>query len=216
MNNYSLTVSDLKSQLENEPLTLIDVRAGNSFLEGFIPGSISAGQSAKYDKWIMEHLVSGPIVLVADAGGEDLALKRFQKLGSSGEIKILEGGFDAWKNAALPIDMVIDVEADELALDMPHDPNLQLIDLRGEEEYEAAHVTRAQHIPLAELTDLATIANFEEGQQLYLYCGGGQRSLLAASLFKRQGLHNLRVVTGGFEGILREKSIPVTEYKSHT
>lgn len=195
---------------------MLDTRPANAFAEGFIPGSVSAGTSGKYDKWIVDNIAEPVVFLISEAGKEDESISRFQAAFPSITWKVLEGGVTAWEKASLPLDMIIEVEADELALDLPHDPHLQVIDLRGEEEFEAAHVTKAQHIPLAELIDLATIANFDEDQQLYLHCGGGQRSVLAASLIKRQGVHNLRVVAGGFDAIQREKSIPITRKPGHS
>jgi hydroxyacylglutathione hydrolase len=216
MNSNRISVEQLSSLIEKEPLYMLDTRPADAFVERFIPGSVSAGSSGKYDKWIVENIADPLVVLISEAGNEDEAIARFQTALPSISWKVLDGGFEAWEKASCPLDMIIEVEADELALDLPHDPSLQVIDLRGEEEFEAAHVTKAQHIPLAELIDLATIANFDEDQQLYLHCGGGQRSILAASLIKKQGVHNLRVVAGGFDAIQREKSIPITQKPGHS
>ena len=213
MNTNWISVKELVQLSEKEPVMILDTRPADVFTNGFIPGSVSAGETGKYDNWIVETVAEPIVVLISEAGKEQDALNRFQPAFNRLEWKVLEGGFEAWQKASLPMDMIIEVEADELALDLPHDPNLQIIDLRGEEEFEVAHVAKAQHIPLAELVDLATIANFDEDQQLYLHCGGGHRSILAASLIKRQGVHNLRVVEGGFEAILHEKSIPITKQK---
>lgn len=211
-----INTKELKEILENQSSLLLDLRPAEAFLNGFIPGSISAGVSTKYDKWILEAIGGEPVVLITEAGKEKTGIDRFEKLVAAELLYVLEGGYDAWVQAAQQSDLVIEVEADELALDLPYDSSLQLIDLRGEEEFEASHVSKAQHIPLAELVDLATIANFDEDQQLYLYCGGGQRSLLAASLIKRQGVHNLRVVAGGFPAIELEKSIALTQKQDHS
>ncbi|KYP15685.1 rhodanese-like domain-containing protein [Flavihumibacter sp. CACIAM 22H1] len=216
MSNTMINTKELKEILENQSSLLLDLRPAEAFLNGFIPGSISAGVSTKYDKWILEAIGGEPVVLITEAGKEKTGIDRFEKLVAADLLYVLEGGYDAWVQAAQQSDLVIEVEADELALDLPYDSSLQLIDLRGEEEFEASHVSKAQHIPLAELVDLATIANFDEDQQLYLYCGGGQRSLLAASLIKRQGVHNLRVVAGGFPAIELEKSITLTQKQDHS
>jgi hydroxyacylglutathione hydrolase len=109
---------------------------------------------------------------------------------------------------------VISIEPDELAMDIPHDPNLVLIDVRRETEYGDGHIDKALNIPLDELTDPATLADFEENYNIYLYCGSGYRSMIAASLFKRQGFHNLRNVEGGFEKIREQKTIPIVKENS--
>jgi len=94
-------------------------------------------------------------------------------------------------------------------MDIPHDPNLVVVDVRREAEYADGHVKGAQNIPLTEMTDVVTIANFEDNQNLYVHCAGGYRSVIASSLLKRQGIHNLRNVQGGWDKIKEEKNIIV-------
>ena len=57
------------------------------------------------------------------------------------------------------------------------------------------------------MTNIALIAGFEENQNLYIHCGGGYRSVIACSLVKKQGLHNVRNIAGGWNKIKEEKSI---------
>jgi rhodanese-related sulfurtransferase len=110
--------------------------------------------------------------------------------------------------------MIIDVEADELAMDIPHDDNLVVIDVRREAEFGDAHITGAVNIPLDDLADPANIANLEEDLNFYLHCGTGFRSVIAASLIKRQGIHNIRNVLGGFEKIREQQNIGLTRENS--
>jgi hydroxyacylglutathione hydrolase len=126
----------------------------------------------------------------------------------------LAGGIDTWIKAGEEIDLIIDVEADELAMDMPYDDNLIPIDVRRETEFGDGHVRGARNIPLNELTDPGSMANFEEYQNLYLYCGSGYRSVIAASMMKRQGIHNLRNVVGGFSAIKEQKRIEIVKDNS--
>jgi hydroxyacylglutathione hydrolase len=211
-----ISPDQLWAKMKSEDLLLVDTRNAAVFGNSFVPGSVSVGDSGKYDKWISEELKPSIMVVITDAGQEEAGFLRFSQLVAAQSLWALEGGYPAWTKAGLPIDMIITVEADELALDLPHDSALQLIDVRGEEEFESAHVAGAEHIPLAELIDLVTIANFDEDQNLYLYCEGGQRSFLGASLIKRQGTHNLRVVEGGFDAIQSQPSIKITQKPSHS
>ena len=107
--------------------------------------------------------------------------------------------------------MIIDVEPDELAMDIPHDANLQVVDVRRETEFAEGHVKGAINMPLNEMNDVALIADFEENQNLYIHCGGGYRSVIACSLMKSHGLHNLRNVVGGWDKIKEEKTIKVVK-----
>jgi rhodanese-related sulfurtransferase len=101
------------------------------------------------------------------------------------------------------------VEADELALDIKHDPMLTVVDVRRETEFGEGHVKNAVNLPLSEMNDVAQIANLDDRQNLYIHCGGGYRSIIASSLLKRQGYHNLRNILGGWNKIKEEKSIEI-------
>ena len=126
----------------------------------------------------------------------------------------LQGSFDAWKNAGEPIDMIIEVEADELMMDIPHDPHLLVVDVRRETEFADGHLKDAVNIPLNEMTDPASMANLEELQNLYIHCAGGYRSVIASSLLKRQGFHNLRNIVGGWAKIKEQEKAEIVKETS--
>ena len=106
-------------------------------------------------------------------------------------------------------DIIIDIEADELAMDIPFDHKLLVLDVRNPNEFNEGHVKDATNLPLQEMTDVAQIASLEEDQNIYVHCQGGYRSVIAASLLKRQGYHNLRNITGGWSSIQEQKNIEV-------
>jgi len=139
---------------------------------------------------------------------------RLARVGFSTVQGYLEGGYAAWKNAGEAIDMIIDVEADELMMDIPHDKNLLVVDVRRPAEFADGHLKDALNLPLNDLTDPAMIANLEEDQNLYVHCAGGYRSIIAASLLKRQGIHNLRNVTGGWGKIKEQERAEIIKETS--
>ena len=94
-------------------------------------------------------------------------------------------------------------------MDIPHDPKLEVIDVRKPGEFEAGHVKGAVNIPLDTLTDTAIVASIEDDNNLYIHCAGGYRSVIAASLLKRQGYHNLRNVLGGYGKMKNVKKMPI-------
>jgi rhodanese-related sulfurtransferase len=99
-------------------------------------------------------------------------------------------------------------------MDIPFDKNLVVLDVRRETEFADGHVKDAINIPLQDLTDPGNMANLEESYNIYVHCGGGYRSVIAASLLKRQGIHNLRNVTGGWGKIKDQKGIETVKEKS--
>ncbi len=105
--------------------------------------------------------------------------------------------------------MIIDIEPDELAMDMPHDNKLEVLDVRKESEYDAGHVKGATNAPLDSLRDIFNIALISSENNLYIHCAGGYRSVIAASLLKRQGYHNLRNILGGFSKMKDQKGLKI-------
>jgi len=101
--------------------------------------------------------------------------------------------------------MIIDVEPDELLMDIPHDPNLVVLDVRRENEFSNGHLKDALNLPLSNMSDPGSMATIDDTQNLYIHCAGGYRSVIAASLFKRQGFHQIRNVLGGWSAISKLK-----------
>ncbi len=194
---------------------LLDTRASAVFVAGFIPGAVSIGLDGRFAEWAGSLLpFNKPIVLVTAPGEEKDSVVRLARVGFDKVKGFLDGGFATWMDAGEPIDMIIDVEADELAMDIPFDDNLVILDVRRETEFADGHVKDAVNLPLQELSDPATMANLEEQQNLYVHCAGGYRSVIAASLLKRQGIHNLRNVNGGWEKIKDQKGIQIVKENS--
>ncbi len=209
-----LSIADFMSRME-EDVTILDTRTADLFTQGFVPGSIFIGLEGRFAEWAGSILsFVKPMLLITEPGKEEETVIRLVRVGFSNIVGYLDGGFEAWKNAGNKNDMIIDVEADELAMDIPHDPNLQVVDVRRETEFADGHVKSAINMPLNEMTDLALLADFEENQNLYVHCGGGYRSVIACSLLKSQGIHNLRNVLGGWDKIKEEKSIQIAKEPS--
>lgn len=96
-------------------------------------------------------------------------------------------------------------------MDIPFDDRLTVLDVRRLNEFAEGHVKDAVNLPLEEMTDVAQIAQLEEDQNIYVHCRSGYRSVIAASLLKRQGYHNLRNVLGGWQKIKDQKNIETTK-----
>jgi len=204
-----LSVDEFKKLIAEDVLVL-DTRHADIFTQGFVPGSIFIGLEGRFAEWAGALLpFDKPMILVTEIGKEEETVIRLSRVGFDKMQGFLKGSFDAWLSAGEKADLIIDVEADELAMDIPHDPNLIVIDVRREAEYANGHVKDALNIPLNDMTDIALIADFEEKQNLYVHCAGGYRSVIASSLIKRQGFHNIRNVLGGWTNIKDQEKIVV-------
>jgi len=198
----ALSVADFKQQITTFEPIILDTRNATVFTQGFIPGSISIGLEGRFAEFAGSLLpFDQAILLVCEPGTEKESIVRLARVGFENIIGHLAGGFNTWATAGETIDLIIDVEADELAMDIPFDPNMVIVDVRKTSEFDKGHIKEALTIPLDELTDPASMANFDDNQNIYIHCAGGYRSVIASSLIKRQGIHNIRNVIGGFKAI---------------
>lgn len=218
LNSQTYTALDIqafKEKMKDDGVTILDTRQGPEFTEGFVPGSVNIGLDGRFAEWASILVpLDKPVLLVSDNGTEQDAANMLAQIGFSNISGYLSGGFDAWRGSGENIDLVINVEADELAMDIPHDDHLVILDVRRETEYGNGHVQNAVNIPLDEMTDPAQIAGFEENENIYIHCGSGYRSVIAASLLKRHGIHNIRNVVGGFDKISEQGRITIVKENS--
>lgn len=210
----SLTAEEFKKEAAGDVI-ILDTRPASVFTQGFVPGSVSIGLEGRFAEWAGSLLpFDAPLLLVTEPGKEKESVIRLARVGFDKMKGFLGGGFDAWQKAGEPIDMIIDVEPDELMMDIPHDENLVVVDVRRETEFAEGHLKDAVNIPLNDLTDPGAMAMLEENQNLYVHCEGGYRSVIASSLLKRQGIHNLRNVSGGWKKIKEQEKAEIIKEKS--
>ncbi|MEP6674489.1 MAG: MBL fold metallo-hydrolase [Ferruginibacter sp.] len=208
----ALNVDQFKSLAETEGMIILDTRHADEFTEGFIPGSIFIGLEGRFAEWAGSLLpFDKPMILVTKPGMEEETIVRLARVGFDKIKGYLKAGFKAWQKAGEKTDLIVNVEADELAMDIPHDNKLLVLDVRREAEFADGHVKNALNMPLNDMNDIANLAEFEESQNLYIHCAGGYRSVIATSLLKRRGVHNLRNIIGGWAKIKEQEKIKVVK-----
>jgi len=209
-----LSVKDFKLKIA-ENILILDTRNISEFPKGFVPDSLYIGLDGRFAEWAGSLLpFDKPIILVTDVGKEDETIVRLARVGIDKVEGYLEGGFEAWKKAGEKIDLIIEIDPDELAMDIPFDQNLVIADVRKENEFAEGHVKNAINLPLNEMMDPAQIAQLEENQNIYVHCGSGYRSLIAASILKKHGYHNIRNIIGGWTSIKEQSNIKIEKEAS--
>lgn len=91
-----------------------------------------------------------------------------------------------------------EVQASELPALMKSTPGLKLIDTREESEYAAGHVSGAQWMGKGVIERDIETAVPDKSTPVYLYCGGGFRSALAADALQKMGYTKVVSVDGGW------------------
>jgi len=193
---------------------VLDVRHQNDFVKGHIPRSIFIGLDGTFAPWVGALIadVKQPVLMIIPEGREEETIIRLSRVGFDNTIGYLEGGFEAWKKASKEYDTITSIPAEtfrEIIEDHERIEDVPIFDVRKESEFQTEHIVSAHNTPLDFLNE--HISEFPKNETFYLHCLGGYRSVIAASILKSRGIHNLIDIKGGYETII-ETEIPVTNY----
>ncbi|WP_323027016.1 MBL fold metallo-hydrolase [Gelidibacter japonicus] len=189
---------------------ILDVRSQEEFAKGHVPRSIFIGLDGGFAPWVGALIadVKQPILLVTPEGREEETVTRLSRVGFDNTLGYLKGGFTTWKKEAFEYDTVTSIQATTFKEIIATD-KVSIFDVRKEGEYESEHVLNANNTPLDYINE--HLVEFQRNQTFYVYCAGGYRSMIAASILKSRGIHNIIDVAGGFNQI-KEAGISVSEY----
>ena len=201
-----ISVQDFEDLANKTGAIILDVRNQLDFMQGHIPNSIFIGIDGGFAPWVGALIkdVKQPILLVAPENREAEVIMRLSRVGFDNTLGFLEGGIASWQSAGKEIDSMQTVSAK--TLEDVLEKGMPIFDVRKQGEFSAAHVPTASHTPLSFINDY--LALFPDASPFYLYCAGGYRSVIAASILKSRGIHGGINVTGGFASI-KEAAIAV-------
>jgi rhodanese-related sulfurtransferase len=190
---------------------VLDVRHQDDFAKGHIPRSIFIGLNGGFAPWVGTLIadIQQPILLVCESGREEEAITRLSRVGFDNTLGFLKGGFEAWKTAGMDYDTVHSIGAEEFKKTVESTTDSAIFDVRKHNEYASEHVVNAKTTPLDFINN--HLSEFPDNQSFYVHCAGGYRSMIAASILKSRGIHNLIDVKGGFKAI-KETGIAVSDF----
>ncbi|HQE33622.1 MAG TPA: rhodanese-like domain-containing protein [Flavobacterium alvei] len=196
---------------------ILDVRHQDEYAKGHVPRSIFIGIDGDFAPWVGALIpdIKQPILLITPLGREEESILRLARVGYDNTLGYLKGGFDTWKNEGLEYDTVNSVSAvmlEEIVEEAKEENEKVIIfDVRKDYEYEKEHIEDVSSTPLDNIND--HLAEFPKEEEFYLHCAGGYRSMIAASILKARGYHNLINVAGGYSAI--KKTAIKTIYGIH-
>ena len=204
-----LTPEELEIAANEAGALVLDVRTQAEFAQAHIPRAIFIGLNGSFAPWVGALIkdIHQPLVLVAPEGKEEEAVTRLSRVGFDRTIGYLKGGIVAWQAAGKEIDQVTSIPAEAFAQQWNGDQ--VVFDVRKPGEYQAEHLDGAANTPLDNLND--HLASFPNQGPFYLHCLGGYRSMIAASILKARGIHQLVDIGGGFRA-MQEAGLPTTDY----
>jgi len=191
---------DAFEQLANSSgAVVLDVRNRDDYMQSHIPGSIFIGLDGGFAPWVGALIadVLQPILIIAPSGKEAEAVTRLSRVGFDNTLGYLEGGILAWRNAGKEIDTMKSVHAETLKSELQHDA--LVFDVRNTTEYGNSRIAKATNTPLGSIND--HLNSYPKEEPFYVYCAGGYRSVIAASILKSRGFHNVIDVADGFSSI---------------
>jgi rhodanese-related sulfurtransferase len=173
------SVSELWERSQEGTLALIDVRTGKAYTEAHVPGSVSApfrraGWGSAVTTWLLSHAI-GEVGILADNGVLGEAARDALE-GQITVVAVLDGGPSSWEAAGLPLVLVPDVTADELARTLPE---WVVIDVREAYEWRSGLVPGALMIPMGQLGERSR--DLDRRQRYAIICATGNRSEAAAA-----------------------------------
>lgn len=200
-----LSVQDFELVANTTDAIILDVRHQLDFIEGFIPQSVFIGVDGGFAPWVGALIkdIHQPILLVSPEGREEEVITRLSRVGFDNVLGFLEGSFSSWKKEGKEIDKLRSVSASYLEEKIKENANV--FDVRKPGEYNSEHVVDVPSTPLDFIND--HIAEFPKKEDFYVYCGGGYRSVIASSILKARGFHNVIDVAGGYAEIRKTEIV---------
>jgi rhodanese-related sulfurtransferase len=160
--------------------------------------------------WVGEMIldINQKILLVTEVGKEEETMLRLSRVGYDHTIGYLSGGIESWKNEGLELEHINRITSQELENLADLDQTM-IVDVRKKSEYMSEHLINAINIPLNEINNHLT--ELPKDKKIILYCAGGYRSMIAASILKQRGWYDFVDVIGGFAEI-KKTQLPISEY----
>ena len=195
-----LSVSEFELMAKEKEIKVIDVRHQDSFAKGHIPNSIFIGLDGGFAPWVGAVLsdVNQALLLVVDEDRVDEAITRLSRVGFDNVKGYLKGGFSSWEDSGKEIGVVETISADDFQKTYDS-KKINVFDVRKLTEYQSEHIINAKNIPLNDINDF--ISDFDVSGENFIHCAGGYRSMIANSILKSHGIHNLVDILGGYSQI---------------
>ncbi|CAA0171786.1 rhodanese-like domain-containing protein [Tenacibaculum maritimum] len=205
----ALSVEDFEQVANETEALILDVRHQFDFIKGFIPRSIFIGINGGFAPWVgaLVKDIKQPILLITPEGKEEEVIIRLSRVGFDNVLGYLKGGFKAWKNSGKEIDRLQSISATVLEEEIKK--GAPVFDVRKPGEYLSEHIEGVPSTPLDFLNDF--LGEYPKDVDFYVHCAGGYRSVIAASILKSRGIHNVIDVAGGYKAI-KETEIKRTAY----
>ena len=187
---------------------VLDTRDPAAFAQGHLLGSYNVGLAGRYAEYAGDVLVADqPIVLVCEPGTEVESRTRLARIGFDNVAGCLADPVAAFVEHPAWVVAASRLTADELLDRLESVDRLQLVDVRAPGEVAAGRITGALALPLARILD--RLGDLDPTAPTVVYCAGGYRSMIAASVMRAAGFADVSDLLGGY-GAWEHARLPTT------
>ena len=186
-------------ELQASGAQILDTRDATEFASAHLAGSINIGLVGQYATWAGTVLDrKHPIVIIADPGRENESAIRLGRIGFDHVAGYLKDGLESLKLRPELIATTERLSAQFAAevLSSSHPP--LAIDVRAPGEREQKYIAGSVSVPLNHLEE--NLEKLPKDRPLLVYCAGGYRSSIAASLLQRGGFDHVSELASGIVG----------------
>lgn len=187
-----LSPSEVKS-LMDDGVVVLDVRHQKAFAAGYIPNSFGIRVDAPLVVWAGWVIPFGSRIILLGANPDEIeeATRDLIRIGYDDLAGYVEGGIEAWARE-YPVETIQSWSSKELRERLNE---VTLVDVRRQSEWESGHIAGAIHFEGGRIPWEAL--PFPMDKPLAIQCASGNRSMVAISVLKRRGIHNVIQVDGG-------------------
>ena len=181
---------------------VVDTRSPTQFGEGHIPGALQVylrGSAFATRVGFVASPKNRLLLVVKDERDLHDAVVQLAVVGFDQVVGYLDGGMSAWQEAGLPVQQLEQMPVERLH-SLRHE--LNILDVRDQDEWEEGHIRGARHIPYYFIEQ--HIKELDDSRPLGVLCASGQRSSLACSILQRHGFTQLFNVEGGMDAWAKE------------
>lgn len=190
---------DALLELQAAGAQVLDTRGAAEFASAHLAGSINIGLVGQYATWAGTVLDrKNPIVIIADPGRENESAIRLGRIGFDHVAGYLRDGLQTLESRPELVAFTEHLSA-SFAAELLSSPQPPLaIDVRAPRERDQKHIAGSLSIPLNHLAE--NLEKLPKDRPLLVYCAGGYRSSIAASLLQRSGFDSVGEIAGGMAG----------------
>ena len=202
----ALSPAELQALLQqnghlNVIVNVLDVRPGDDFAAGHVPGSINIALSGQFASWAggILGIHSKPVLIGESDAQIEEARMRLARVGIEELRGYLVGGVEAWQKAGLPVLQTAQISPQELNQKL-REGSLRaadVLDVRREGEWQAGHIADVECRALD--TFPHGLPAMDSRRPVAVHCKSGYRSMIACSLLEHAGHRNVINVEGGFD-----------------